>query len=188
MFSKAWSGTSSIRIIYKVVGNVNYLAPYQTYKIRKPEGGTRNLWFNEPTRSFWCLQQLQSHFFYVSLHNLLVPLPLVPTSACGHLLCHRCPQVQPDSAFPRACVLHLLPPVPGLTFGFQRYRGWDLAQCPGMCTVKVYRQFPLPWGHIFKKWEIGTGEYIFLTLSQWMDYFDIKFAWFLGEQFCEIKQ
>ena len=100
----------------------------------------------------------------------------------------RSPQVQTDSASSGACVLHLLPPVPGLTFGFQRYRGWDLAQCPRMCTLKVYRQFPLPWGHIFKKWEIGTGEYIFLTLSQWMDYFDIKFAWFLGEQFCEIKQ
>lgn len=134
-FSK--SGTRSIRVTYRVLRNVNYLALPETFEIRNSGGGTQQFVFSQAhcglqmastiwespllcTTSqpfgFGCLvtTTVIGHLLCMGsnrLHRLLASLCLVTTTVSGHLLCggaNNFPQVPPDSAFPYAWVPHVL--------------------------------------------------------------------------------
>lgn len=129
----------------------------------------------------------------IPLHILLASLWLVPATSCCQLLCSAwaatvLPQLYPDSALPHACVLQLLPPVLGLTFGSQRHKKYRIHLNAGAYAVWKPGEFPTSLRIHF--WQMGdrSWEYILRTSSLWIDPFEMKFVWFLREQIFEVKK
>lgn len=138
MFLRVKSGTSSIRITYKVVRNANYLVPPQTYGIRNlgwhlpicvltSPPGSSDAWNNLRTTS-----PMHPVTFFQPHYALFQPLLMAIGSAWAPT---HFPQVQPDGTLPHACVPHILHPVLGLTFGFQRHE-----KSTGFSSVPVHME------------------------------------------------
>lgn len=107
-FSK--SGTRSIRITYRVLRNVTYLALPETLEIRNSGGGTQQCVFSQAHGGLQMSSAIGESPLFCTTSQPFGFAMLVTNTASGRLLCggsNNFPQVPPDSAFSYAWVPHV---------------------------------------------------------------------------------